>query len=135
MKKFLEFVGKAFAPVVVLLFAGFLVVANVRPDAPAVAGFVELPSDLQLQVTGLVVALVAFCFAKLIEYIPVLAFLEEFREPFSLALATQLLAALQNALPSAYPEISILVVQLILAVLAAVKFLDLLKKRGVRALK
>ena len=133
MKNFREFVGKVFAPVVVLLFAAFLVLANVRPAALPVVGFVELPGPVQLQVTGLVVALVAFCFAKLVEYLPWLAFLEEFRQPIALAVAAELLVALQNALPSAYPEISILVVQLVLAVMAAVKFLDLLKQRGVRA--
>lgn len=92
----------------------------------------ELPDGIKGQITALVVAVVSFAIVKLVTLWPFLAFLKEFSAPLALALSAALIEALQNVLPSAYPDVSILAVQLLLAVLAALKLFDILKTRGVR---
>lgn len=98
-------------------------------------GFVALPDSTKVAITALVVAAVGFAIAKLIALAPFLKFLEDFRQPLGLALSAALIEALQNVLPSAYPEVSILAVELILAIIAALKVFDILKTRGVRFFK
>jgi hypothetical protein len=97
-----------------------------------IQSFVELPDSVKVQITGLVVLVFSWAFAWLIAKLPFLAFLEEYKEPLALAIAAELIVALQNALPSAYPEISLLAVQLILAVLAAWRLFKILGARGYR---
>jgi hypothetical protein len=93
--------------------------------------FVELPSDTQLAVVGLIVVLVDLAVTALISYVPWLAFLEEYKEEWGLMLGAVAVEAVQNWLPSQYPEASVLAVQLVLAIIAIVlaskKFLA---KRG-----
>lgn len=82
--------------------------------------FVELPSDTQLAIVGLVVILVDLAVTAAIAYVPWLAFLEKYKEEWGLALGALAVEAVQNWLPGAYPEASILAVQLVLAVIAIV---------------
>lgn len=100
--------------------------------APVAQKFVELPDGTRATLTALVVAVVGFAIAKAVTYVPFLAFLLPFREPLGYALSAALIEALQNVLPTAYPEISILAVQLILAIIAALKLFEVLKLRGAR---
>ena len=98
--------------------------------------FVELPQSVQLAIVGLVVVLVDLGVTALIAYAPWLAFLEAYKEEWGLALGALAVTVLQNWLPGGeYTQISILAVQLILAILAVVmgakKFLA---KRGARKL-
>lgn len=91
------------------------------------ASFVPLPDAERTAFTALVVALVAWVFALIGNYVPwSVPFLEKYKMEISLALSGALIGWIENLLPSAYPEISVLVVQLILAIFAAyglIKFL------------
>lgn len=93
--------------------------------------FVELPANVQLAVVGLVVVLVNLAVTAAIAYVPWLAFLEQYKEEWGLALGALAVTSIQNWLPTQYPEASVLAVQLVLAILAIVmgakKFLA---KRG-----
>lgn len=80
--------------------------------------FVELPSETQLAVVGLVSTLVALAVTYAIAYVPWLSFLERYKEEWGALAGVAALEALQNALPSEYPEASVLAVQLALAVIA-----------------
>lgn len=99
-----------------------------------VAQFVQLPDTERLAITTLVVAVVGFVFAKIAERLPWTGpILEKYKVEISLALAGVVIGVIENALPSAYPEISILVVQLVLAVLASIGLFRLLGKAGVKS--
>ena len=87
-----------------------------------VSYFVDIPVEQELAITALVIALVDLGVVALISYFPWLAFLEAYKEEWGLALAAVAVAALENWLPSAYPEISVLAVALVLAILAAIGF-------------
>lgn len=97
-----------------------------------VAYFVELPQSVQLAVIGLVVVLVDLAVTAAIAYLPWLAFLEPYKEEWGLALGALAVQFLQNALPGGeYTAISILAVQLVLAILAVVMGVKkFLAKRG-----
>ncbi len=98
-------------------------------------GFVTLPADVRVGITALVVAVVAFTFAKVISLVPFLSFLESFREPVALATAATLIGWIESAVPDAYAQVAILAIQLLLAVLAVLGVFNVLKARGVRYLK
>jgi hypothetical protein len=98
--------------------------------------FVPLPDASRLAITALVVAVVGLAFAKIGELIPwAVPFLSKYKEEISLALAAALIGVIENALPSAYPEISLLVVELVLAVLAAIGLFKVLGKAGVKGFR
>jgi hypothetical protein len=82
-------------------------------------GFVALPDGIKAGITAVVLWVVSVVFANLIALVPFLAFLAQFVQPVSLAIAAALIAALEKALPDAYPQIAITALQLILLVLAA----------------
>jgi len=103
--------------------------------AQGVAQFVELPEDAKIRITALVVAVVAFFLAKLVELVPFLKWLEEFRMPFSLVLAAELIGLIQNAVPDAYAGVAVAAITLILELVALVLVFVKLKERGVRAFK
>jgi len=94
--------------------------------------FVELPVDVTLQISALVAVAVGFLLAKLVALLPWLAFLEQWRDPLSKAIALELIVLLQNALPGQYPEISILAVKLVLEILVILAAFNVLKKKGYR---
>jgi hypothetical protein len=82
--------------------------------------FVELPSDVQLAVVGVVVVLVGLAVEFAIAYVPWLAFLRNYAQEWGMLLGAVVLEAIQNWLPSEYPEASILAVQLVLAIIAII---------------
>lgn len=99
-------------------------------------GFVQLPDATRLGITAVVVALVGFLFAWIGGYLPwTVPFLSKYKEEISLALAAALIGVIENALPSAYPDVSILFVQLVLAALAAFGLFRILGKAGVKAFR
>ena len=99
-------------------------------------GFVQLPDAQRLAITALVVAVLGYVFAKVGELFPwSTPFIEKYKMEISLALAAAVVGFVENALPSAYPEISLLVVQLILAALAAFGLFKVFAKAGVQGFK
>jgi len=104
--------------------------------SPQMAQFVQLPDATRLGITAVVIAVVGLAFAWIGGQLPwTVPFLSKYKEEISLTLAAALIGLIENALPSAYPEISILVVELVLAVLAAVGLFKLLAKAGVRGFR
>lgn len=81
--------------------------------------FVDLPEVVELGIAAVVAFFAAVVFVNVIELIPFLAFLAQFQSPIALALGLALVKWIENALPSQYPKISVLAIQLVLAVLAA----------------
>jgi hypothetical protein len=114
---------------------GLLVVSNYSKEKNMIQGFVELPDELKIVITSLILAAVSFVFAKLIALVPFLAFLEQFRQPVAMAVAAALIGWFQNIVPDAYAAVAILGLQLVLAVLALFKVGDVLKERGVKGFK
>jgi len=100
-----------------------------------IEGFVQLPDELKIVITSLILAAVSFVFAKLIALVPFLSFLEQFRQPVAMAVAAALIGWFQNIVPDAYAAVAILGLQLVLAVLALFKVGDVLKERGVKGFK
>ena len=118
--------------IVFVLFA-FLLVGCASPQA---AQFVALPDATRLAITAVVVAAVGLAFAWIGTRLPwTVPILSKYKEEVSLALSGVLIGAIENALPSAYPEISLLVVELVLAVLAAIGLFRLLGKAGVKGFR
>jgi len=104
--------------------------------SPQVAQFVQLPDATRLGITAVVIAVVGLAFAWIGGQLPwTVPFLAKYKEEISLTLAAALIGLIENALPSAYPEISILVVELVLAVLAAVGLFKILAKAGVKGFR
>lgn len=119
---------------VVAMVAGVLV-AGCSPANGAVQGFVELPVETKARITAAVVAVGAFFFLKLVELVPQLKFLEEFRLPLSLAVAAELINLIQNAVPDAYGALAVAAITLVLELLALVLVFVKLKENGVRGFK
>lgn len=130
MKKF----WRLFA--VVFPIALFLTGCALIAQSPAAAWFVPLPDATRLAITAVVVAVVGLAFAWIGGKLPwTVPFLSKYKEEVSLALAAAVIGFVENALPSAYPDISILVVELVLAVLAAIGLFKVLGKAGARGFK
>lgn len=101
-----------------------------------IQSFVQLPEASQLAITTLVVALVGLLFSFIGTKLPWTSpFLAKYQQEISLAAAAAVVGFVENALPSAYPEVSILVVQLLLAVLAAIGVFKVLSKAGVKGIR
>ena len=98
--------------------------------------FVPLPDASRLAITAIVISVVGLAFAKIGELLPwTIPFLSKYKEEISLSLAAALIGLIENALPSAYPDISLLVVELVLAVLAAIGLFKVLGKAGVKGFR
>jgi hypothetical protein len=95
--------------------------------------FVAFPDDVKIGIAAVVLWAVSFFFVKLIALIPFLKFLEEFRQPLTLAATAALVGWLENIVPDAFSTVAILGVQLVLALLAVFGVGETLKKRGYRA--
>jgi hypothetical protein len=116
-----------------ILFAAVLLAGCASPQ---VAQFVQLPDATQLGITTIVIAVVGLAFVWIGGKFPwTVPFLTKYKEEISLTLAAGLIGVIENALPSAYPEISILVVELVLAVLAAVGLFKVLGKAGIKGFR
>ncbi len=84
-----------------------------------VLGFVALPDTVKAGILAVVLYVVAVALTNLVLLVPFLAFLEAFKVPLASGLGAALVAYIENILPDAYPQASILAVQLALAILAA----------------
>ena len=85
--------------------------------------FVELPSNLQAAVIGLVVALFALVVDFIIGVLPasfkwVGDFLKKYQQEWALAAGAALLELLQNVLPTGFEDVSIKGVAFVLALIA-----------------
>ena len=116
-----------------ILFAAVLLAGCASPQA---AQFVQLPDATRLGITAVFIAVVGLAFVWIGGKFPwTIPFLTKYKEENSLTLAAALIGLIENALPSAYPEISILVVELVLAVLTAVGLFKILAKAGVKGFR
>ena len=111
------------------LLALFLTACASQP----VAQFVQLPDVTRLGITAVAVAVVGLAFAWIGGKLPwTIPFLSKYKEEISLTLSAALIGWIENALPSAYPDISILFVQLVLAVFATIGLFKVLGKAGIK---
>jgi hypothetical protein len=96
--------------------------------------FVDLPGSVELGITAAIVALVFAVVKFVAARIPWLGgFLAQYANEVALAVSAAFILWLENALPSAYPDIAVLALQLILAVLAAIGVIEkFLARRGVK---
>lgn len=117
------------------LFVLILAVLLLSACSPAVQGFVELPDGIKVRLTAMIVATVAFFFLKLVELWPPLKFLEQFRLPFSLALAAELINLIQNSVPDMYAGVAVAAITLVLEIVALVLVYVKLKELNFRAFK
>jgi len=93
--------------------------------------FVELPSDTQIAIGVAIMALVNILTSLVVAYVPWLdGFIGKYKEEWAIALSGAVVAWLQNILPEAYPELSVLAVQFVAGVILA-----LLAKYGLAKLK
>lgn len=124
---------RLFGLLAVLLLGAFVLSACAPQGLQAT--FVQLPPTLKADITALVIFLVSWLFLKLVELVPALKFLEEFRVPLAMALAAQLIGLIEVSVPDAYGSVAILAIQLILAVVALFLGAEKLKARGIRGFK
>jgi hypothetical protein len=95
--------------------------------------FVDLPSNVELGVTALIVGLFDVAILWTIARAPFLKFFSAYKEEWGLALSAAFLAWLEGFLPSSHPEISVLAVTLGLAIFAAIGFFKkFAARRGVQ---
>jgi len=100
------------------------------------ATFVPLPDTERVAITALVVAALGWVFAYIATKFPwSTPFVSKYKMEISLAIAGAVVGVIENALPSAYPEVSVLFIQLALAVFAAVGLFGMLHKADVPGFK
>ena len=119
----------------VLMALSVFVLSACGLAAGAQSQFVQLPDTLKVDITALVVVAVSWLFARLIALAPPLRFLNEFRLPLAMAIASQLIGLVETATPDAYGNVVILALQLVLAVVSLFLVANQLKAKGYRALQ
>ena len=83
--------------------------------------FVDLPASVELSITAAVTAAFYLLARFIVAQLPWLGgFFERYAAEWALGLSVAFIGVLENFLPEAYPEISVLAVQLVLAILVAV---------------
>jgi hypothetical protein len=99
------------------------------------AWFVELPSNTQLAIGGIVLAAFNLLIQYVLAYVPWLAeFVGKYKGEWASALTVALLSWLQNVLPGGeYADVSVLGVQLVVAIVLVVLAKYGLRRAGVRA--
>jgi hypothetical protein len=115
----------------VAMVLGVLFLSACAPVAGA-QGFVELPDDVRVGITSVVLVAVSWLIVRLVTLIPALKFLDQFRTPLAMAVAAELITLIQNAVPDAFGSIAILALKLILAVVALFLIAEKLKAKGYR---
>jgi len=105
---------------------------STAPNNALVQTFVDLPEGVELGITGVIVWLVSWFVAQLVFMLPFLKFLEDFKQPFALALAAQLVALIENSIRDAFGGVAVAGVVLLLAVLSYFKIGEALTARGIR---
>jgi hypothetical protein len=127
MRKLFLFVAMALISVLFL--------SGCSPANGAAQWFVDLPGELELGITAVVLVAVSFGFAKLLSLVPFLAFLGEFREPLAYAIAVALIGWIEAAVPDAFANIAIISIQLVLAILAFFGVANVFKEQGIKGFK
>ena len=93
--------------------------------------FVELPSNTQIAIGTIVLVLVNLALSALAAYVPWLAeFLGRYKEEWAAGITLWLITLIQNVLPEAYPDLSILGVQFVVALVLAMLVKYGLRKSG-----
>ncbi len=115
-------------------FRFILIALLLTACAPAVQGFVDLPPEQELAITSIVIAVVALALDWLIGRFPWLEFFRQYREVWSLAVATLVIKYIENALPTGSDPLSIPLVQMVIAALVYLLGRMIMKRRGVQAL-
>lgn len=82
------------------------------------AGFVALPDTLKVAITSVVTWGVSMVLTNLVLLVPFLQFLEQFKQPLSLALAAALIGVIEKAIPDAFAKVAVIAIELLLAILA-----------------
>lgn len=85
--------------------------------------FVDLPSDVELAITGVLTAAVAFGVQWLVARFKALEVLVEYKEELGAVVAAVFVGALEYLLPTGHDAVAIQAVKLVLVVLAALGFL------------
>lgn len=118
---------------ITLIFSMFLLTACASQP---VASFVQLPDLERVAILAPVTLLVGLAFAWIGTKFPWTSeFLSKYKIELSIALGGTVISAIESALPSAYPELSIRLVQFVLAVIAAIGVNAVLAKAGVRGFR
>ena len=95
--------------------------------------FVQLPEETKLAIVGIVLAVVNLAVQYVSLYVPWIGqFLDKYKAEWAVAISVALLGWLENALPDAYPDVSVIFVQLVVAVILTVLGKITLAKTGVR---
>ena len=119
-----------------LPFLPLLFILAACTPATATAQFVQLPEAETLGITALVVAIVGWIFTLAGSYIPwANEFLSKYKDEIAVTLAATVVGVVENALPSAYPELSLRIVQLVIAAIASFGLFKFLGKKGVKSFK
>jgi hypothetical protein len=126
---------KKFSLWLVAMVFGVLFLSACSAVAGAAQGVVDLPDTLEANITALVLVGVSWLFVQVVTLLPFLAFLNDFKVPLAMGIATQLIGLIEGAVPDAYGAVAILAIQLILAVVALFLTAEKLKARGVKGFK
>jgi hypothetical protein len=82
--------------------------------------FVELPSETQVAIGVAIMVLVNILASFVVAYVPWLdGFIGKYKEEWAIALSGIVVVWLQNVLPEAYPDLSVLAVQFVVGVVLA----------------
>lgn len=94
--------------------------------------FVDLPVGLEVAIAGVIALAFKVAVQFILAKIPWLGgFLSNYANEWALAISAAFIFWLENALPSDYPDVAVLVIELLLAVIAALGFVNkFLKRRG-----
>lgn len=104
-----------------------------------IQAFLQLPDPLQAAIVALVTFVVGFVFTQVSNAVPWLgAFLGQYKVEISMAISGALVTLAQNllnAIPTQYDNIVSLVLQLLIAVLAALGLFNFLAKSNVKGFR
>lgn len=120
-----------------LIIFAFIMTFIMTSCAPVVASlnnnFVPLPDAEKTGITAIVVTLLALVLGWIGTKLPwTLPLITRFKEEITVSLSALIIGLVQNALPGAYPEISILVVQLVIAAFGAIGIFKVIAKLGAK---
>lgn len=113
-----------------LFILALFTLAVLTACAPVSQKFVDLPVEQEAAITFIVVSVIALLFNFAIARFPILAFLREHQEAWSLSLAVLAVRGIEEALPTGSDTISIAAVGLALSVVVYLLGRAALKRRG-----
>jgi hypothetical protein len=109
-----------------------LIVLVLTSCTPVAQGFVELPDEQKIAISGIFVAVFALLFDAAIGRLSWLEFFRQYQEAWALAASTLFTAWLQNALPTGFEDLSIKFVALLIAIALYLLGRTWLARRGVK---